>query len=140
MASKPIIVRVGVDDDNNPKILEPSMSSSQSVPPGPVTWQVYNSCPKIQLWIQFQGFFFTPDTGTPPLHSITPDPMLFGSSMSFGAELNIPEPNTPPEPQTVTTPPTFPTAAADSKWTYSILLFSHGGVVDTLDPIIVLSG
>ena len=140
MASKPIIVRIGLDDDKKPKILEPSMTSLEPVTPGPVTWEIYNSCTDPQLWIQFQGFLFTSEIGTPPVLGTTAIPLLFGSAMSFGAELNKAQLNQPIEPQTVTTAPTFPTAAKGSTWTYTILLLSKSGLEDQLDPIIVLSG
>ena len=137
MASKSIVVRIGLDSNNKPSVLEPLHGSSQTIAPGPVTWEIYNSCSEPKLWIQFQGFCFTE---TPPLLSTTPIPVLFGSSMSFGAELNPAVPGKLIEAQKVTTPPTFPTAAAGSQWTYSILLLSNGGLEKGLDPIIVLSG
>lgn len=141
MASQTITVHIKPDDDNKPKIFEPSITSLELVDPGPITWSIYNFCTEPKLWIQFQGFLFVPSNGVSDQKTnlTTSNPFLFGSSMSFGAELN-PAVNETPDPQYVTTPPTFPTAAKGSKWQYTIILLTNTGVEDALDPIVVMSG
>jgi hypothetical protein len=131
-----IIVHIRPDDDNDPKIAEPSLTSSQTIVPGqPITWSILNFCSKPQLWIQLQGFTIASSSQGV---SDTSSPMLFGEPVSFGTELK-PAGGTPPEPQTITSGPTLATAKGSS-WQYSILLLSNKGVEDKLDPIVVLSG
>lgn len=131
-----IIVHIRPDDDNEPKIFEPSLRTSQTITEGQLTWSVYNFCTEpSKLWIQLQGFCLaSSDPGT-PAPSL---PMLFGSPMSFGAELP-PNKTTDPEPQIIKSPPIFP-APSGTRWQYSIWVLASDGVQDKLDPIVVLSG
>lgn len=130
-----IIVHIRLDDDNNPKIFEPSLTSSQPITPEqPITWSIFNFCPAPQLWIQLQGFIPASSNLGKSDSSV---PMLFGGPVSFGIKLN--SGNINPEPQTITSGP-ISSAANGSSWQYSILLLSNNGEEDKLDPIVVLSG
>lgn len=134
MPSNMIEVHIKLNDDKNPKIFSPSATSKNSVTHYPITFRVSNFCVSPELWIQFQGFTFVPSSDP------VSNPLLFGQPESVGGQLEPASPDGIPAVTHIKTTTPNLNLAGETYWKYSILLLGNDGLIDDLDPIIVLSG
>jgi hypothetical protein len=139
MLVRPITVLIKPGGDGLPYVVEPTPSSKNSIEMAPITWDVFNYCSDDDLWIQFQGFQFSPSATVSQLPASAP-PLLFGISMSFGRRLAPFKKGKSPLKQSVETQSIDPATPKDSEWQYSIVLINNKGMINQLDPIVVLSG
>jgi len=131
-----VVIEPDPYNNNLPKIVAPGFTTQTPVQNGNILcWEIQNFCP-VDLWIAFDGFFFQPEVGVQVTLTI---PNLFNNFASYGDRLPAAV-NNVASSTTCLGGAVSDTAPLNSAWAYTITLINENGVVDTLDPIVVLSG